>query len=198
MKHQFEVVERQTCYQGFFRMDKVTVQHERFNGGSIKIERELLERGDAAAVLLYDPLLDQLVMVEQFRVGALGSADTPWLVEIVAGIVESNETPDSVVSRESFEETGLRIDEIEFISEFFVSPGGCSERMYLFCGSVDAGRAGGVFGLEHEGEDIRSFVIGAAEVPELLVGRKMLSATTIVALQWFLLNRARLREKWNP
>jgi ADP-ribose pyrophosphatase len=194
-----EVVEQQVCYQGFFRMEHYRLRHRLYDGGMSRLlSRELFERGHAAAVLPYDPVLDRIVLLEQFRIGALTMPGGPWLLEIVAGIIEEGESPEAVVRREIQEEAGCTLLALEPICDYLVSPGGTSERISLFCGRVDAAAAGGIHGLAEEGEDIRVGTVGFAEAMALLHAGRINSASPIIALQWLQLNRERLRQQWNP
>ncbi|WP_232023891.1 NUDIX domain-containing protein [Sulfurivermis fontis] len=194
-----EIVEQRTCYQGFFRMEHYRLRHRRYDGGmSPLLSRELFERGHAAAVLPYDPVLDRIVLLEQFRIGALDAPGGPWLLEIVAGIIESGETAAEVVEREMLEEAGCTLLALEPICEYLVSPGGTSERISLYCGRVDAAGVGGIHGLAAEGEDIRVFTVTFAEAMALLSSGRINSASPIIALQWLQLNRSRLQQLWSP
>lgn len=196
MKYRFEIERRESGYEGFFRLDRIHVRHDLYAGGSTKIVRECFERGDAAAVIPYDPVLDEIVMIEQFRVGGIANPDGPWMIEVVAGIVEVGETPLAVVRREAIEESGCRVSSVELISEFVLSPGGCSERIFLYCGRVDASKAGGIHGLVEEGEDIRVLRVGFDQSMRWLSEGKVNSAISIIALQWLALNRDDLRHRW--
>jgi ADP-ribose pyrophosphatase len=196
MNYHFEILERATCYQGFFRLERCRVRHELYAGGSHEIHRELFERGHAAAVVLYDPVLERLVMIEQFRIGATSSAAGPWMLEFVAGIIEEHEEAQAVAAREAVEEANCVVTELLPIGQFILSPGGCSEHIYLYCGRVDASDAGGIHGLPAEGEDIRVITIEAADVLELVNSGMVASATTLIGLQWFLLNRDTIRAAW--
>jgi len=199
MKLRHEIIDKTTCYQGFFRLERYRLQHDLFAGGQSSIlTRECLERGHAAAVLLFDPDLDRLVMVEQFRVGAMEAPNGPWLLEFVAGIMEEGESAEAVVRREAMEEAGCEILTLVPALRFLLSPGGCSEEIHLFCGRVDAKNAGGIHGLVHEGEDIRVLVVAVDEALRLLETGKISNATAIIALQWFALHRDSLREQWSP
>jgi len=194
---QYEILETATGYAGFFRLLRYRLRHRLFNGGwSPVLTRELFERGHAAAVLPYDPETDQVVLTEQFRIGALQAPGGPWLLEIVAGIIEVGEAPEAVVRREAIEEIGCAIGELVSICDYYVSPGGTSERMHLFCGRVDASQAGGVHGAADEGEDIRVVVMPAADAISHMQAGKIVSAAPIIALQWFMMHRASLREHW--
>ncbi|OOZ39445.1 ADP-ribose diphosphatase [Solemya pervernicosa gill symbiont] len=197
MKKEFEVVEKRVLYDGFFKLEGYRLKHTLFEGGwSRELYRELLERGHAAAVLLYDPKLDSVVLIEQFRIGALNAPNGPWLMEVVAGMVEPGEPVEELVKREAEEEAGCKVEELETICDYFVSPGGASEIISLFCGRVDASGAGGVYGLEHEGEDICALVVDFDEAMEWLKQGKIDSASPIIAMQWLALNREALRERW--
>ncbi len=97
-----EVLEKTVCFEGFFRLERYRLRHRLFNGDwSQTVQRELFERGHAAAVLPYDPVTNEVVLIEQFRVGAMNAPGGPWLLEIVAGIIEDNEAAEDVVKREA-------------------------------------------------------------------------------------------------
>lgn len=192
-----ELIDRETVYRGYFRMDKLTLRHRLFNGGfSAAYTRELFERGHAAALLPYDPERDEVVLIEQFRVGALEAPGSPWLMEVVAGIIEPGEDAEAVARREAVEEAGLEVDDIELISEYLPSPGGCSELISLYVGRVDAASANRFAGLAHEHEDIRVHRLTTDEALALLEGGRINNAAAIIALQWLALNRAELRRRW--
>jgi ADP-ribose pyrophosphatase len=194
---QFEILEKKNCYQGFFRLEKYRLRHRLYDGGmSAPIERELFERGHAAAALLYDPGRDEVVMLEQFRIGALEAEGGPWLYEIVAGMIDAGESADAVVRREAIEEAGCDILALEFICEYLVSPGGTSERISLYCAKVDAEGVGGIHGLDEENEDIRVQAVSFAEAWQWLEQGRINSASPIIAMQWLAMHRERLREKW--
>lgn len=160
------------------------------------ITRELVIKGHAAAVLLFDPCLAQVVLVEQFRIGALEHRSGPWLLELVAGYIEAGEASAAVVRRESQEEAGCDILDLIPIYTYYVSPGGSSETMALYCGRVDASQAGGIFGLVEEGEDIKVCVLSLEEaIAEIGVGR-IDSAAPIIALQWLEKNRQVVGAIW--
>ena len=192
-----EILDKTTAFQGYFRVDQYHLRHETFAGGmTAEMTREVFERGHAAAALPYDPICDEIVLLEQFRIGAHAAGRKPWMIEIVAGIIEDGETPETLVQRETQEEAGLAVHALEPIGAYLMSPGGTSETIFCFCARVDTQSAGGLFGLEQEGEDIRAFVVPADEVAELLESGRVENAAAVIALQWFLLNRNRLRKQW--
>jgi len=193
-----DLIDRTTVFQGYFRIDQYKLRHETFAGGmSEEIVREIFERGHAAATLPYDPIRDEIVLLEQFRVGALAAGHDPWLIEVVAGIIEDGETAEDVARRETQEEAGLDVIDLERAASILVSPGGTSETLELYCARVDSTDAGGVFGLDDEVEDIRTFVLPGTEVEALLASGQVKNAAALIALQWFVLNRDRLRTLWN-
>ncbi len=197
MKYRFNIKSTKTCHQGFYRLSKVRVQRELFQGGfGPPIERELLERGHAAAVLPYDPRADAVVLIEQFRAGALNGDRAPWVWEIVAGYIEPEESPDAVCRRESMEEAGLHIKRMERIGSYIMSPGACAEVIHHYCGEINAEGAGGVFGLPEEGENIRAKVFTLDDALEMLKKGEIRTAPPALALQWLELNRQRIRRLW--
>jgi ADP-ribose pyrophosphatase len=195
-----EVIERATPFRGFFRLDLLHVRHRRFAGGwSPPLEREVFMRDNAAGLLPYDPALDRVILVEQFRAGVFAEgSQPPWTLEVVAGIVKAGETPEEVARRETVEEAGAAATDVIHICDFFVSPGGTSEYVTLYCGRCDlAGLSTGMAaGLAHEHEDIRIHALGFAEAMALLGTGRINNAITIIALQWLAMNRAGLRERW--
>ncbi len=192
-----EVLGRETCYRGFFRLDRLRVRFRRFDGSwSAPIEREVFERGHAACVLPYDPARDAVVLVEQFRAAAIDAPGGPWLIETIAGIIEDDEEPDAVVRREAVEEAGLALGALVRIGEVLVSPGGSSERLVLYCACVEAPADGGVFGLAEEGEDIRVVVMPLADALDAIDAGRIRVANAVIPLLWLARNRARLRAQW--
>jgi ADP-ribose pyrophosphatase len=197
-RRRFEILSRETLYQGFFRLERLALRHDLHGGGvSPVLHREIVERADVAAVLLYDPRRDEVVMIEQFRVGAMDDPAGPWMLEIVAGLIEPGETPEAVARREAMEEAGCSIRAIEPVTTFYATPAKSSERSFLFCGQVDAARAGGVHGLAHEGEDIRVVPLPVAGALALLDAGRINSAWPMIALQWLARHRERLQARWS-
>lgn len=185
-KSDVEVLERHRVFQGFFAVDKLTLRHRLYAGGwSPAFTRELFLRGRAAGVLLYDPARDHVVLVEQFRVGMLNAGQqSPWALELVAGMVDAGESPQAMAGREVLEETGLTIGQSEFICEYYNSPGGCDERISLFYAEVDSTNAAGVHGLPEENEDIRVVVMPRKLAVSAMQQGLINNAMAIIALQW--------------
>jgi len=184
-------------YQGFLRLETRVVQHALYKGGqSPDVRRELLLRGEAVGVLPYDPVRDEVLLIEQFRIGVTRTQHSPWMLEIVAGIVEPGETHSDVAHREAIEECGCHVKQLEPIVGYYSSPGFTDEFLTIFCGRIDASNAGGVFGLENEHEDIRPTVSSADDCFAKLARGEVINASTVIALQWLQLNRLRLRSEW--
>jgi ADP-ribose pyrophosphatase len=197
MTLKFELLENETILDGFFKMNRYGLRHSSFRGGWCDaMVRERIERLAAVSVLLYDPMLDRLVLVEQFRIGLMGTVDPPWSLETVSGFCDrEHESPEQVARREVVEETGCALRALTHIGEFFVSPGMSVERINLYCGWVDAGDAGGIYGLDHEGEEMRVVTLSRDEaVGELF--RRLNSTSVIMAIQWLEANRGQLLERW--
>ncbi|KPQ01917.1 NUDIX domain-containing protein [Marinobacter sp. HL-58] len=193
-----KIEKRETVFQGFFRMDKLWLTHPRFDGGKMPtFTRELFIRGDATCVLPYDPDRDEVVLLEQFRLGALGRNQSPWLLELVAGMNEDGESPEEVAQREGQEEAGLTFEPLDKICDYLVSPGGSTELIHLYCGRISTESAGGLYGMEHEHEDIRAHVFSADDAIAMIYDGRINNAAAIIALQWLQLNRPRLREGWS-
>src|SRR5690554_691253 len=191
------VEKRETVFQGFFRMDKLWLTHPRFDGRTMPgFTRELFVRGDATCVLPYDSDRDEVVLLEQFRAGALGRQQSPWLLELVAGMNEEGESPEEVAQREGQEEAGLSFSRLERICDYLVSPGGTTEMVHLYCGQVSTAGAGGVFGVEDEHEDILSHVVSAEQCFAMISDGRINNAAAIIAIQWLQLHRERLRREW--
>ncbi len=197
MNKAFEIISKETGYAGFFRLEKYRLRHTLFAGGwSGEIEREVFGRGKCVAVLLYDPERDEVVLIEQFRIGAIGCPERAWLIEIVAGAVEEGETVEDVAYREAKEEAGCAIEELIEVMQFYTSPGGYAEKITLFCGKIDSRQVGGIHGLDHEDEDILVSPVPFEDAYRLLASGAIESAIPILALQWLALNRDRLRLQW--
>lgn len=194
-----EILKNETIYQGFFKLNKVQFKHKLFAGGwSGTVTRELLIKGAASAMVAYDPLLDNVVLVEQVRIGAYDPTSTqpPWLLELIAGMVEEGETPESVALRESEEEAGAKISHMQHCLSVWDSPGGVLERIHVFVGKVDSTTVGGLHGLAEENEDIRVHVVSRETAYQWLCEGKIDNGIAVIGLQWLELNYRKLKEQW--
>lgn len=183
-------------HQGFFSLERRHLRHRLFQGGwSANIAREVHVRRDAVGVLLYDIERDSVVLVEQFRVGALDDPLSPWKLEPVAGLIEPGENPADVAHREAIEEAGCEIKELIELHTYYPSPGACNEKVTMFCGLVDCRALGGVHGLEEENEDILVHVLPFARAWELLDAGRLDNAMCLIAFYWLARERASLRAR---
>ena len=198
---QVKVVQKENRYEGFFTVDSYQFRHPLYQGGhSHIVKRELLERGDAVVVLPYDPTTDEVVLVEQFRVGAFGAferdaranktAQSPWLIECIAGMVDKNRTAIDVAHAEAKEEAGIELSNVQSVLKLFASPGGMSERIEYFVATTDSTKAKGVHGLDSESEDIRVLRVSLQTACNWISEGKINNASTVIALQWLQLKKA--------
>lgn len=188
-----DIIKEEIVYNGYFKMKRYQFRHRLFEGGwSDLVNREIFERGTAVGVILHDPKPDKVILIEQFRIGALTDPQSPWLLEIVAGVVEEGESPKDVAIRETKEESGLDVKSIRHVYDYWSTPGGCSERISIFYAEVDADKASGIHGLDEENEDIRVHVFDTEEVFEMVRNGEVNNGLSIIALQWLELNLARL------
>lgn len=196
-KDDVEVVEREPNYRGYLKVDKLLLKHRLVLGGwSDIMQREILLKEEAVAVLLFDPHRQEVVLVRQFRVGMLGEDQSPWLLELVAGMIEEDESPEGVAVRESQEEANCTPRHLTKICSYYNSPGTTNEKVHLFCGQVDASKAGGVFGLDSEHEDIEVVVVSVDELVEAVASGLINNAMTIIASFWLQKNAESLSGRW--
>ena len=196
-KNDVEIIARETLYSGFFSMDLYRFRHRLFNGEmSGEIRREIFERGHAAVLLPFDPVRDEVVLVEQVRIAAYDTSETPWLLEMVAGMIEEGETVEDVARREALEEAGLVVGRTKPVLSYLASPGGTSERLSIMVGEVDATTAEGIHGLADENEDIRVHVVSREQAYQWVEEGKIDNAASVIALQWLQLHYQTLRNEW--
>lgn len=192
-----DLIDKRTVFHGYFQIHRYRLKFSLHEGGmSEALDREVFERGQVAAVLPVDPERDQVVLIEQFRIGPYAVGWNPWLLEGVAGIIEDGESPEDVAIRETREEAGCEITELVPMLHYLSSPGACTETVALFCGRVDASGAGGVHGLDEEHEDIKVVVYGVDEALDMLREGEIVNGKTIIALQWLALNYSQLKRRW--
>jgi ADP-ribose pyrophosphatase len=192
------ILEDQEVFSGHFKVRRLRLQHRCFGGGWSEPQvREMFERGDAVGVLPYDPVTDRLVLIEQFRPGAIRGEDSPWMLELIAGVVEPGESDEEVAHREAMEEADCELAELQAIATVLPSAGACSEQVRLFCGRVSRTALGGIHGLEEEGEDILVHSVTRADALDLLAQNRIPNGHTLIALQWLHIHGAALRERWS-
>jgi len=193
-----ELIREEVPFDGFWKLKVLHLRYRRFDGSwSQPISREVHARGGAVGVLLYDPTLDAVAFVEQFRPGPWERGDArPWLLELVAGLIEPDESPESVARRESEEEAGCLITALEPIADYYATPGGCDEYFHVFCARADLSNVGEFHGLQAENEDIRLHVVRWPEALQWMRAGRLNNAHALLAMYWMQLNRERLRAAW--
>ncbi|EOW6770143.1 ADP-ribose diphosphatase [Cronobacter muytjensii] len=197
-KNDVEIIAREKLYRGFFSLDLYRFRHRLFYGEmSGEVRREIFERGHAAVLLPFDPVRDEVVLIEQIRIAAFDTSDTPWLLELVAGMIEPGETVEEVARREAMEEAGLAVGRVKKFMSYLASPGGTSERLSLMVGEVDATTAQGIHGLADENEDIRVHVVSREQAYLWVEEGRIDNAASVIALQWLQLHYQALRNEWN-
>ena len=194
-----EILNEELLYSGFFKLKRIQFRHKLFAGGvSGVVSRELLIKGAASAVIAYDPNADAVILVEQVRIGAYDPrlSSSPWLLELIAGMVEEGETPENVALRESEEEAGVQVENLTHALSVWDSPGGVLERIHLFAGKVDSSQAQGLHGLADEHEDIKVHVVDRETAYQGLCEGKIDNSIAELGLQWLQLNYQKLRAEW--
>ncbi|MDA8231047.1 MAG: NUDIX domain-containing protein [Magnetospirillum sp.] len=192
-----EIIAKDTVFKGYFQVDRYRLRHRAFAGGWTQpLTREVFERGHAVSVLLYDPVRDEVALIEQFRAGALAAGLNPWLVEVVAGIIEDGESPEEVARREVREEAGCAVDDLVFISQILLSPGAVSETVRMYCARVDGSGIAGLHGLESEGEDIRVFTLATDQALAMVKDGRINNSVAVMSLLWLAGERDSLRKRW--
>jgi ADP-ribose pyrophosphatase len=194
-----DLIDATTAVERYLRVDTFRFRHRLFSGQwSAGRSYDVLRRGQAVAIVLFDPDRDSVVLVEQFRLAAFLAGSSPWQIEAAAGMIDTNETPEAVAIRETREETGLTLlEEPIWIQRYLPSAGGSDESVVLYCARVDARAAAGVHGLPEEHEDIRVVVKTLPEIEALLDTGAIESGHTLIALYWLLRHRDRLRQRWS-
>lgn len=196
-KNDVEIIARETLYRGFFSLNLYRFRHRLFNGDiSPEIKREIFERGHAAVLLPYDPVRDEVVLIEQLRIAAVDTSSSPWLLEMVAGMIETGESVEDVCRREAQEEAGVTVGRCKPVLSYLASPGGTSERLSIMVGEVDATTAEGIHGLEEEHEDIRVHVVSREQAYRWVEEGAIDNAASVIALQWLALHHESLRKEW--
>ncbi|MEQ9946906.1 ADP-ribose diphosphatase [Pectobacterium aroidearum] len=196
-KDDVEIIARETLYDGFFSLELYRFRHRLFNGGmSGEVSREILERGHAVVLLPYDPVRDEVVLIEQIRIAAYDTSASPWLFELVAGMIEPGESHEEVARREAQEEAGLRVGRCRPIINYLASPGGTSERLAVMVGEVDTRTAKGIHGLADENEDIRVHVVSREQSYQWVEEGIVDNAASVIALQWLALHHEELKRAW--
>lgn len=180
-----EVRDKSRIGQGWGDLTRYTLRHRRYDGSwSEWLERDLYTIGEVASVIVYDPALDAVLLVEQFRTCGLRYDEATWLFEAIAGMIDKNDSPESCAIREAKEESDCHISSVHRISTLYSSPGGYGERIHLFAAKADLSDIGGIHGLRVEHEDIRVVVVPLEEALTACDDCRIVDSKTIIALNW--------------
>ena len=181
-----EIQSREYAFKGFVQVEKVSLRHRLFNQTEYTsaIQRELIRRKEAAGVLIYNDQQQKFALIEQFRVGAIDDEISPWQLEIIAGVLDGDESPESCIRRESIEESGCELNQIKHLFSFYPSAGACDEIFHLYVAQAALPAEGGVFGMPDEGENIQLHIIDYSDLSLLLKSNRLKNAPVIMALQW--------------
>lgn len=189
----------QEVFKGHYKLLCHQLQYRLFSGEMGEtLQRECFTTTPSVGVLLYDPKEDKIVLVQQFRIGALQDANSPWLVELIAGVIDTPDTPENIAKKETLEEAAIHIEQLHSFMRYWVSPGCSNEFMELFCGLIDSRHLpdSQIQGSKAEHEDIRVLVCTRSSAYEALKKGLISSASAIIALQWLELNYQHLQK--NP
>lgn len=192
---QVEVLSRTRVHSHFFALDRMVLRHSRYDGSMTRpLDREAVYAGHAAVVLPFDPVKDEVILVEQFRANLFALGDpNPWVIEAIAGLVDPGETPKAAAIREAKEEAGVEPTRMEQVSAAYSSTGSNTEFVTTFVALADFNSLSSGGGLDSEGEDIRRIILPFAEFAEGLRACRFRDAPLITAGLWLMLNRDRLR-----
>jgi len=177
---------KKTLLDDFFKVEEAYLRFEQFNGEmSREIRRLSLERGDSVAILVYNTTTNKIILINQFRYPTYQKGHG-WIIETIAGMVDQKEAPEQTAQRETQEETGLKIKVFEPIATFYLSPGGSSERIFLYYSEVSGNQAKykATGGLLHEGEDIKVVELSLAEALTKIRSGEIMDAKTILGIYW--------------
>jgi len=189
MKLNYKIINKKNLYKGFFELNEFSFKHKRHDGKwSNEIKREIFSGAQVATLLPYDPVKNEILLIQQFRAGIIGKHNESYIYEIVAGIIDSNETPEQTARRECFEETGCKVKKITPIHNYFPAPGSSESFYYLYIGEIESFKGTRIHGLKNEGEDILVTSFKVDEVKEMLNNNKIINAISLIALQWFFLS----------
>jgi ADP-ribose pyrophosphatase len=186
-----QIISRKRVLDDFFKIDEVHLRFERYDGSMSEVIRRLnFERGDSVAALIVDPDKKTAALAEQFMYPAYEKAGG-WMPTLVAGMIDQGETAEQAVRREIMEEAGFETERLVPIADFFVSPGGSDERIFLFCAVVsERSRRSAGGGLASESEDIRIVSLPIDDFLARVRGGQINDAKTLVAGYWLAENLA--------
>lgn len=183
-------------YANYFAVEEFDLRFRHFDGSmSGEVNRAVFLSGDAVVVLPYDPVRDRVLLIEQFRMGPHGRGDPqPWLLEVPAGRVDGDETPEAAARREAEEEAALALGALVPALRYYPSPGMLAEYLYTYIGLANLpDGAAGTGGLHSEAEDIRGHLVPFARLMEMVETGEVNTGPLILLAYWLARNRDRLR-----
>ncbi len=188
MTLKYKIINKKNLYSGFFKLKKLEFIHQKHDGSwTNRINREIFSGAHVSTLLPYDPVRKEIVLIQQFRAGVISRYDNDYLYEIVAGIIDKNESPEETAIRECLEETGCNVNKIAQIHSYFPAPGSSESYYHLFLGEINSFEGERVMGLESENENILVKSYKVDQVRNMLKKKKIKNGLTLIALQWFFL-----------
>jgi ADP-ribose pyrophosphatase len=178
------VESKKRIFDDFFKVDEARLRYEKFDGRMSPVVRRLnFERGDSVAALIFNTSTQRIILVNQFKYPAFERGQG-WITEVMAGMIDEGEDPESAVRREILEETGYGPRSLEHIYTFYVSPGGTSERIILYYAEVDDDGKTGPGGVASEHEDIINVEMTLEEALMQIESGDIADAKTIIGILW--------------
>ncbi len=188
MKLKYKIINEKELYSGFFKLKKIEFNYQKHDGSwSNEVDREIFGGAHVSTLLPYDPKKKEIILIQQFRAGVISRYDEDYLFEIVAGIIDKNETPEETAKRECFEETGCIVNKVTPVQGYFPAPGSSESYYDLFLGEVNSFEGERIRGLETENENILVKSYKVEKVRNMLKKGKIKNGLTLIALQWFFL-----------
>tara|TARA_B100000965_G_scaffold402608_1_gene428920 strand:- start:153 stop:734 length:582 start_codon:yes stop_codon:yes gene_type:complete len=188
MKLKYKIINKKNLYSGFFSLNRYDFIHKKHDGEwTNTVSREIFSGAHVSTLLPYDPIKEEIVLIQQFRAGVLSRYDEDYLYEIVAGIIDKGENPEQTAVRECFEETGCKVKKIHPIQSYFPAPGSSESYYHLYLGEIQAFDGERIRGLNQENEDILVKCFKIYEVKKMMKEKKIINGLTLIALQWFFL-----------
>ena len=188
MKLKYKIINKKDLYSGFFKLKKYEFIHQKHDGSwTDQVEREIFSGAHVSTLLPYDPVKNEIILIKQFRAGVISRYDDDYLYEIVAGIIDKNESPEETAKRECFEETGCIVNKVTPVQGYFPAPGSSESYYNLFLGEVNSFEGERIRGLETENENILVKSYKVEEVRNMLKKGEIKNGLALVALQWFFL-----------
>ena len=188
-----DILADETLSKNWYHLRNITFDYTGSTGRTVRLKREVYDRGNGATILLFDAARETVILVRQFRMPAYVNGHSGWLIETPAGLLDGDH-PEEAIRREVMEETGYAVHEVRPLFRSFMSPGAVTEIIHFFVALIDSGERvtdGG--GLAEEHEDIEVLEIGLDRAMAMIESGDICDAKTIMLLQWAALNRTKLK-----